>query len=466
MKKTILISFFIFITCLNTYGQKEDRIWYFGGDVSNYSLPGAGLDFNSGFPVPLTNSVMGYTEGSAVQCDRNGSLLFYTNGVTVWDKTHSIMLNGTGLGGHISSEQSSLIIPFPNYNDTNKFYLFANDGLSTAMGTGLHYSIIDINLNGGLGAVTAIKDILMLDSTSEWLAGSKHSNGTDFWAVTTKYDSTIFYAYQISASGISLPIMTNLGFNTHADFKLDFNNKGNKVAFKTKVDWTTYVRVVADFDQNTGVLSNPILLDTAGGTNDGVGFSPNDSLLYCVSTTSNSFLFQYNLYAPNILASRQTLLQFNTYPHLDMKNAPDGKLYVSNATTDSLDRINFPNVSGVGCNYQRNAIYLNGRKYYFIFPNKTFEIAKPPSSVGVINYSESSFNIYPNPFTSQTTISFDVEQKNTTIKITDIVGKEIRTINFTGRQLVIDKAEMKAGIYFLQTMDNKKNITKKKIIIQ
>jgi hypothetical protein len=79
---------------------------------------------------------------------------------------------------------------------------------------------------------------------------------------------------------------------------------------------------------------------------------------------------------------------------------------------------------------------------------------------------ENNINIYPNPFTSQTTISFSAEQKNTIIKITDLLGKEIKTINFIGRQLTLDKAEMKAGVYFVQITDEQKRICNKKIIIQ
>ena len=79
---------------------------------------------------------------------------------------------------------------------------------------------------------------------------------------------------------------------------------------------------------------------------------------------------------------------------------------------------------------------------------------------------ESSFVIAPNPVTSQTTISFSAEQKNTTIRITGLLGKEIKTINFTGRQLTIEKGELKAGIYFIQTTDENKNVTNKKIIIE
>jgi polyhydroxybutyrate depolymerase len=73
--------------------------------------------------------------------------------------------------------------------------------------------------------------------------------------------------------------------------------------------------------------------------------------------------------------------------------------------------------------------------------------------------------IYPNPFTSQTTISFSNEQINTSIKITDILGQEIKNLNFTGRQLTIDTALLKAGIYYVLIIDEKKKVTKKKIII-
>ncbi len=90
----------------------------------------------------------------------------------------------------------------------------------------------------------------------------------------------------------------------------------------------------------------------------------------------------------------------------------------------------------------------------------------PSVKISEINKQQSVFVIYPNPFTFQTTIYFTAEQNNTTIKITDPLGKEIKIINFSGRQLTIEKGEMDAGIYFLQTTDEKKNIASKKIIIQ
>lgn len=94
-------------------------------------------------------------------------------------------------------------------------------------------------------------------------------------------------------------------------------------------------------------------------------------------------------------------------------------------------------------------------------------IAKLNTTTGIEKIlEEGTFIIAPNPFASQTIITYSEEQRNTTIKITDIIGKELKTINFTGRQLVIDKGEMKAGIYFLQTIDQEAHICNMKIIIQ
>lgn len=77
-----------------------------------------------------------------------------------------------------------------------------------------------------------------------------------------------------------------------------------------------------------------------------------------------------------------------------------------------------------------------------------------------------TINIYPNPFTLKTTITFIQEQKNTTLKIMDVLGKEIKSISFEGKQLTIEKGEMKSGIYFLQINDDNKNVVNRKIVLQ
>ena len=48
----------------------------------------------------------------------------------------------------------------------------------------------------------------------------------------------------------------------------------------------------------------------------------------------------------------------------------------------------------------------------------------------------------------------------------DVLGKKIKEINFAGKELLIEKGEMKEGIYFLLIQDEKRNVEIKKIVIQ
>lgn len=85
-------------------------------------------------------------------------------------------------------------------------------------------------------------------------------------------------------------------------------------------------------------------------------------------------------------------------------------------------------------------------------------------SLGINQLNETGISIYPNPFSTQINLIFDKYQINTVIKIIDILGKEIDSVNFTGRHFVINKAEMGNGLYFIQIIDEQENILTKKII--
>src|ERR1700749_2004782 len=109
MKKILLIMLFIFSIAI--YAQKQGNIWFFGNH--------AGIDFNYTPPTVLLNGQTYFTgyeqwnEGCSSISDSSGSLLFYTNGVKIWDRTQQVMPNGDSLIGNISSTQSSIIVPKP-----------------------------------------------------------------------------------------------------------------------------------------------------------------------------------------------------------------------------------------------------------------------------------------------------------------------------------------------------------------
>src|SRR4051794_6120512 len=95
---TLIVFAFYFTRATS---QPEAFHWYFGNH--------AGLDFSSGTAVAVNNGAMVTDEGCSSISDAAGNLLFYTNGVNVYNKLHQLMPNGTGLLGHVSSTQSALI---------------------------------------------------------------------------------------------------------------------------------------------------------------------------------------------------------------------------------------------------------------------------------------------------------------------------------------------------------------------
>ena len=94
-------------------------------------------------------------------------------------------------------------------------------------------------------------------------------------------------------------------------------------------------------------------------------------------------------------------------------------------------------------------------------------IAKLDNSTGINDMNEfCKFEINPNPFESQTTINFKYEQINSNVQLFDIIGNEIKAINFTGNQYILEKRNIQPGIYFLHVSNRKNNIASKILIIE
>ena len=84
-----------------------------------------------------------------------------------------------------------------------------------------------------------------------------------------------------------------------------------------------------------------------------------------------------------------------------------------------------------------------------------------------IRNSKSEITISPNPFTNQTiiTIQSPINNRQSTLIITDVLGKQIKTIRFSGKQYILEKGEMDAGIYFI-SVNSEQGTVNRKIIIQ
>jgi gliding motility-associated-like protein len=354
------MKFFIrcvfFLLTVSLYAQGEAKIWYFGYN--------AGLDFNSGVPVALTNGQLHTDEGCATLSDASGQLLFYTDGITVYDRNHQIMPNGTGLKGHPSSSQSATIVPKPG--STNLFYIFTTTNEHDP--DGFRYSVIDLSLNGGFGAITSEKNVLIYTPCVESVGITKHANGTDFWIVTHGWNNNNFNSYKLTATGLVLtPVITSIGLPiTGIGFQaagiIRFSPSGSQLAITSVSDFLE----LYDFNTNTGTFTNERLLSTETGELYGIAFSPNENILYATNLFNR--VYQYDLLASNIPNS-QFILYNGLLNVSAIQLGPDGKIYLAVYNQNKIAVINNPNVVGSGCNFQLNAIDLAGKISRFGLPS-------------------------------------------------------------------------------------------------
>jgi hypothetical protein len=405
MIKKYNLLFFIYLLPLFCYSQNQNSIWVFGDS--------AGIDFaNPNNPVPIISG-MDCRGSCANISDSNGLLLFYAwdiantihNTGRIFNPQHQQMANGDSIVAE-GWYQEFVIVPFP---DSIGFYYLFSVGVTSGYHPGLYYSIVDMNANGGLGAVVSKNIQLTNHLAFDGISAVKHGNGRDWWLIFKPdgYNSppnNDFYTYLISPSGISQPIVQSIGFvvSTNAS-QMNISKQGNRILLS---DWKNLIEVI-DFDRCSGVMSNAIVIEpehqNESGWHVGNSFSPAGNLIYISHDLAgpgneDSWLYQYNLNAANIAASRDTIY-YTTAPAqtVTLRLAPDNKIYLSTGYyaynypfADSayypenmnLSVINQPDSLGALCDFQPYSFYLGGKRTYYGLPNNpNYELGPDSNSV-------------------------------------------------------------------------------------
>lgn len=366
--KNFFLLLIIIISNL-TLAQSPAGIWYFGKK--------AGITFNAGpNPINLNGGELETDEGCATLADANGNLLFYTDGIKVWNRNHQVMPNGNGLNGDPSSTQSAIIVPKPG--STTLYYVFTVDELGKP--NGLNYSIIDLTLEGGFGDVTT-KNVSLFSSSLEKITAVKHANESSVWIVGHKYNNNQFVSYELSSSGLGNPVNSNVGVVLSNDTQktigyMKSSPNGQFIACANAGDMSNME--LFSFNNNTGQLT---LISSSDFEYNGLGvygleFSSNSELLYVSKidqTNKLSEIYQFNITSQNqttinnskLLISSQsynTLEQLGVYGALQL--GPDQKIYIARNKTFYLSAINNPNTIGLGCQFVENAVTIQNQSRY------------------------------------------------------------------------------------------------------
>jgi len=267
MKKSIISCFQVLFLNI-AFGQNLNNHWQLGN---------SDIHFNTNPPTVNTAGVSSQY-GTASISDANGDLLFYTDGITIWRKNHTIMQVIDTNGNYASSfeiQQKVIIVPQPN---SKRFYVFVTrwEGLLCGGCTYYHkyyYSIVDFT-NNPLGEVLNLNTNInypwyalelntnMGQGANAPLTCIENNTNDGYWVIT--HLDNILQAFEITSSGLNLtPIVSNFSpsFSTSSNQNMvyKFSPEGNKLGvLEGNKSLSASHFYTYDFNKATGAFSNKI----------------------------------------------------------------------------------------------------------------------------------------------------------------------------------------------------------------
>jgi hypothetical protein len=428
-------------------------------------------------------------------CDSaTGQLLFLCNGMRIYDTSGSIMQNGDSLQylkvytqnnpPDQPVTQGSIILPKGSNGEYYVFIPTVTDSLYSALWTPdiktpfneLRYSIVNMNLNGGLGAVT-VKNKSLLKNTEmvrTKMQACRHANGIDWWLLKqTGYGPNNITRFLVTKDSIYGPYTQNFVApdwgQADAVGQIAFCKDGKKFA---SVQGKSQKLFLADFDRCSGELSNskifniPIdstnilnpqpqyIMDSA---NNGVCFSPNGKFAY-ITRRYNIYQFEYDEPDSNLAWVRiqhgpdTSYFAFQYYSHL--YKGPDSRLYIGNVGGQlrQFSVIDYPDNKGIACGFCRKCFRIPDSSFTAATspPNMPdyvlgADLSKPcwPLSNEEFTLKIEPFEVYPNP--SSTVINIKTEGKGKR-ELYNSVGQ---LLFFTGKN-EINVSRYSKGIYYIK----------------
>ncbi len=344
------------------------RNWHFGYNTS--------LIFEKD-TVLVDTSAIHSDESCTSISDEQGNLLLYSDGVTVWNKNHQVIGNGTGILGHQSSSRGSVLLPFENKDSV--FYLFTTDYQGNS--NGLRYSKI-INLGNDSFHITS-KNNLLNSSVAEPIGAINHQDNIRQWIMVRQFNGYNYYAFLLGKDGVvDCPVISKstiyIGKSTNpvsAQNDCAFSPSGDKFS-------STYVlnngSDIFEFNNFNGTMSKNVYLSNIRFPT-GTHFSYNNKFLY-ISEAQNSIIqIRVDTVEEFFISKNKYYINNSFNNKFDLQLTPEYHLLLIQQGSQFFGKIEFPNRSDSSCNYMIEGLPLGKAKWRYGLPNFNFSYFHRPS---------------------------------------------------------------------------------------
>ncbi len=377
-----ILSIICYFSLINLFSQNEANIWHFGEHH--------GLDFNSGNPLIINNTGHSSSNSNATMSDSLGNFMFSFNGETIWNSAGDTMQNGEDINGDYYATQGALIVPLTESG--NIYYVFSVPAENHPF-RGFYYSVIDMELDGGLGGVIEGKKNVVIDDggyVMEKITAVKHRNGKDIWIIARKlFFDDAYRSYLLTPSGLNTdPVINEVRYVNYTTvvgtMKVSPNKKYLVAAYMNEHPTNQYEQLfdICSFNVETGKIE--ILYGVGkiimGVTYEpwAVEFSPDSKLLYLTYYNEGSDfyeLYQYDMqYIDDSALFLQSEIFIDSTQVCGLQLARDGKIYGTGKYRDYqhgdyFGVINKPWKRGTACDFERDAIYIGEDAIPVFFQN-------------------------------------------------------------------------------------------------
>jgi len=496
MKKILVL---MVMGCSVATAQNRANVWEFSYTYAQDS-PKCELKYLNGImDTSSIQRVMSFFISDASICDTNGNLLFYSNGLTIGNRNYDTLYNAVNFNPGWATDfyepegmgtcQGTLILPAPASD--SHYYIFHETGehfiaYNTYQIQPLHlsYSVVDMNLDDGLGGVVdTLKNKYVIEDTLLWggLTAVKHGNSRDWWVIAHRFYTNKYYKFLLTPYAVEGPFEQSIGSDLMYDVDVEatFSPEGDKYCISNYHGWFDYM----SFDRCTGEFSNPVTVFSPDSAFYGSSFSPSGRYIYASSLYN---LYQYDTWDTNMIENVIHIASWDSFVDpihqapiwfFIHQLAPDGRIYLSTWYGSLyLNVITSPDSLGLNCNFQPHSFVFSEPDYNGSipsFPNYDLgalegslcDTLSVPVSLSAFNNS-STFKIAPNPTSSWLNIVYSTEH-NATLTIINAYGIAVKQLTlypyFKNRILYVD--DLAEGIY-LVTLHEANRIASEKLIIQ